>query len=67
MIVARVPRSYYRTLSLVSKSFRCMVVSPELYKVRSLLGLTETCLYRGSGLNKAQYKRPHTHNSTQQL
>lgn len=45
MIVARVPRSYYRTLSLVSKSFRCMVVSPELYKVRSLLGLTETCLY----------------------
>ncbi|KAJ0234001.1 F-box domain-containing protein [Hirschfeldia incana] len=45
MIVARVPRSYYRTLSLVSKSFRSMVVSPELYKVRSLLGLTETCLY----------------------
>ncbi|XP_009147184.2 F-box/kelch-repeat protein At5g38670-like [Brassica rapa] len=45
MIVARVPRSYYRTLSLVSTSFRCMVVSPELYKVRSLLGLTETCLY----------------------
>ncbi|KAH0881296.1 hypothetical protein HID58_068690 [Brassica napus] len=32
MIVARVPRSYYRTLSLVSKSFRSMVVSPELYK-----------------------------------
>ncbi|CDY29974.1 BnaC01g40340D [Brassica napus] len=45
MIVARVPVLYYRTLSLVSKSFRSMVASPELYKVRSLLGLTETCLY----------------------
>ncbi|CAN7007364.1 unnamed protein product [Brassica rapa subsp. trilocularis] len=45
MIVARVPILYYRTLSLVSKSFRSMVVSPELYKVRSVLGLTESCLY----------------------
>ncbi|XP_033136599.1 F-box/kelch-repeat protein At5g51250, partial [Brassica rapa] len=46
MIVARVPRVYYRTLSLVSKSFRSMVASPELYKVRSVLGLTErSCLY----------------------
>ena len=33
MVVARVPRVYYRTLSLVSKSFRSMVASPELYKV----------------------------------
>ncbi|KAG5382281.1 hypothetical protein IGI04_033751 [Brassica rapa subsp. trilocularis] len=32
MVVARVPRVYYRTLSLVSKSFRSMVASPELYK-----------------------------------
>ncbi|KAL0732096.1 hypothetical protein Bca4012_028190 [Brassica carinata] len=45
MIVARVPILYYRTLSLVSKSFRSMVVSPELYKVRSVLGLTESCVY----------------------
>ncbi|XP_013589500.1 PREDICTED: F-box/kelch-repeat protein At5g38670-like [Brassica oleracea var. oleracea] len=45
MIVARVPILYYRTLPLVSKSFRSMVASPELYKVRSILGLTETCLY----------------------
>ncbi|KAJ4878695.1 F-box/kelch-repeat protein [Raphanus sativus] len=45
MIVARVPILYYRNLSIVSKSFRSMVASPELYKVRSLLGLTESCLY----------------------
>ncbi|KAL0728801.1 hypothetical protein Bca4012_024894 [Brassica carinata] len=45
MIVARVPILYYRTLSLVSKSFLSMVASPELYKARSLLGLTESCLY----------------------
>ncbi|KAJ0243599.1 F-box domain-containing protein [Hirschfeldia incana] len=45
MIVARVPIVYYRNLSLVSKIFRSMVASPELYKVRSLLGLTESCLY----------------------
>ncbi|CAH8260149.1 unnamed protein product [Arabidopsis lyrata] len=44
-IVARVPRLYYPTLSLVSKSFRSLLASPELYKVRSLLGKTESCLY----------------------
>ncbi|KAG7576643.1 F-box domain [Arabidopsis thaliana x Arabidopsis arenosa] len=44
-IVARVPVLYYPTLSLVSKSFRSLIASPELYKVRSLLGRTESCLY----------------------
>ncbi|XP_010418844.1 PREDICTED: F-box/kelch-repeat protein At5g38670-like [Camelina sativa] len=44
-IVARVSRLYYPILSLVSKSFRSLVASPELYKVRSLLGTTESCLY----------------------
>ncbi|CAA7052458.1 unnamed protein product [Microthlaspi erraticum] len=43
--IARVSRLYYPTLSLVSKSFRSLVASPELYKVRSLLGRTESCLY----------------------
>ncbi|XP_033134805.1 F-box/kelch-repeat protein At4g39550 isoform X1 [Brassica rapa] len=43
--VARISRLYYPTLSLVSKSFRSLVSSPELYKTRSLLGFTETCLY----------------------
>ncbi|CAA7024578.1 unnamed protein product [Microthlaspi erraticum] len=44
-IVARVARRYYPTISLVSKSFRALVASPELYKRRSLLGCTEHCLY----------------------
>ncbi|ESQ49284.1 hypothetical protein EUTSA_v10022428mg [Eutrema salsugineum] len=43
--VARVPRLYYPTLSLVSKSFRSLIATPELYKARSLLGRTESCLY----------------------
>ncbi|ESQ56068.1 hypothetical protein EUTSA_v10027506mg, partial [Eutrema salsugineum] len=36
---------YYPTISLVSKSFRSLVASPELYTRRSLLGCTEHCLY----------------------
>lgn len=44
-IVARVPRLYHPTLSLVSKSFRSLLASPELYKVRSLIGNIESCLY----------------------
>ncbi|XP_010489786.2 PREDICTED: F-box/kelch-repeat protein At5g51250-like [Camelina sativa] len=44
-IVARVSRLYYPILSLVSKSFRSLVASPDLYKARSLLGTTESCLY----------------------
>ncbi|XP_010477754.1 PREDICTED: F-box/kelch-repeat protein At3g06570-like [Camelina sativa] len=44
-IIARVPREYYPTLSLVSKRFRALLVSPELYKARSLSNHTETCLY----------------------
>ncbi|CAH8259939.1 unnamed protein product [Arabidopsis lyrata] len=44
-IVARVSRLYYPTLSLVSKSFRSLLASPELYKARSLSGHTESCLY----------------------
>ncbi|CAH8387607.1 unnamed protein product [Eruca vesicaria subsp. sativa] len=44
-ILARVPRCYYPTLSLVSKHFRSLVVSPELYSRRSLLSCNENCLY----------------------
>ncbi|EOA18060.1 hypothetical protein CARUB_v10006506mg [Capsella rubella] len=43
--VARVSRLYYPTLSLVSKSFRSLLASPQLYKARSLLDRTESCLY----------------------
>ncbi|KAG7612597.1 F-box domain [Arabidopsis suecica] len=44
-IFARISRLYYPTLSLVSKSFRSLLASPDLYKARSLLGHTESCLY----------------------
>ncbi|KAG7594441.1 Kelch repeat type 1 [Arabidopsis thaliana x Arabidopsis arenosa] len=43
--IARVSRLYYPTLSLVSKSFRSLVASQELYKTRFLLGHAESCLY----------------------
>ncbi|EOA14405.1 hypothetical protein CARUB_v10027605mg [Capsella rubella] len=36
---------YYPNFSLVSKSFRSLVASPDLYKTRSLLNRTESCLY----------------------
>ncbi|CAH8278952.1 unnamed protein product [Arabidopsis lyrata] len=44
-ILARVSRSYHPNLSLVSKSFRSILASPELYQTRTLLGKTETFLY----------------------
>ncbi|KAJ4874115.1 F-box/kelch-repeat protein [Raphanus sativus] len=44
-IVARVPRSRYPTLSLVSKTFRKLIASPKLYKRRSHLGITEHRVY----------------------
>ncbi|CAN6990582.1 unnamed protein product, partial [Brassica rapa subsp. trilocularis] len=43
--IARLSRLYYPTLSLVSKSFRSLLSSPELYKARSLSSRTKTCLY----------------------
>ncbi|KAH0868066.1 hypothetical protein HID58_075088 [Brassica napus] len=42
---ARISRLYHPTLSLVSKIFSSFLASPELYKTRSLLGCTKTCLY----------------------
>ncbi|KAJ4905907.1 F-box/kelch-repeat protein [Raphanus sativus] len=44
-IVARVPRSHYPTLSLVSKKFRNLIASSKLYKRRSQLGITQHRLY----------------------
>ncbi|CAN8324273.1 unnamed protein product [Cochlearia groenlandica] len=43
--LSRVSRLYYPTLSLVSKRFRSLLASTELYKTRKLLGSTEACLY----------------------
>ncbi|CAN7010398.1 unnamed protein product, partial [Brassica rapa subsp. trilocularis] len=48
---ARISTLYYPSLSLVSKSFRSLLTSPELYKVRSLSDHTECCLYRTGILN----------------
>ncbi|XP_056861769.1 F-box/kelch-repeat protein At4g38940-like [Raphanus sativus] len=44
-IVARVPRSHYPTLSLVSKKFRNLIASSKLYKRRSQLGITQHRVY----------------------
>ncbi|KAG7544769.1 F-box domain [Arabidopsis suecica] len=43
--LARVPRSDYAYLSLASKCLRSIVVSPEIYDVRSLIGCTDSCIY----------------------
>ncbi|ESQ38121.1 hypothetical protein EUTSA_v10029197mg [Eutrema salsugineum] len=43
--IARISILYYPTLSLVSKSFRSILSSPELYRTRSRLNRTESCLY----------------------
>ncbi|KAL1207671.1 F-box/kelch-repeat protein [Cardamine amara subsp. amara] len=56
--IARVSRLYYPTLSLVSKSFRSFIASPDLYKARSLLDQTESCLY--VCLNIFAIKSPRT-------
>ncbi|CAH2060075.1 unnamed protein product [Thlaspi arvense] len=44
-ILARVSTFHYPILSLVSKHFRSLVESPEIYVRRSLLGCTEHFLY----------------------
>ncbi|KAL1190241.1 F-box/kelch-repeat protein [Cardamine amara subsp. amara] len=44
-IIARVPRCYYLTLSQVSRRFRSIVASSEIYTRRSFFGCTEQCLY----------------------
>ncbi|KAG7581184.1 Kelch repeat type 1 [Arabidopsis suecica] len=43
--LARISRLHYPTLSLVSKRFRSILASIELYQTRTHLGRTESCLY----------------------
>ncbi|KAL1193867.1 putative F-box/kelch-repeat protein [Cardamine amara subsp. amara] len=43
--LARVSKLYYPILSLVSKRFRSIIASTELYQTRIHLGCTESCLY----------------------
>ncbi|KAF2614490.1 hypothetical protein F2Q70_00009767 [Brassica cretica] len=60
---ARISTLYYPSLSLVSKSFRSLLTSPELYKVRSLSDQTECCLYilncRSNTWSEAPSMRDH--------
>ncbi|KAG7568499.1 Kelch repeat type 1 [Arabidopsis thaliana x Arabidopsis arenosa] len=44
-IVALIPRFHYPSLSLVSRAFRQVITSHELYLTRSSLGFTEPVLY----------------------
>ncbi|CAH8366449.1 unnamed protein product [Eruca vesicaria subsp. sativa] len=44
-ILARVSRWKYASLSLVSKSFHSLLSSKEIYRTRSQIGATETCIY----------------------
>ncbi|CAH8276066.1 unnamed protein product [Arabidopsis lyrata] len=44
-ILARISTSYYPTLSLVSKSFRWLILSEELDMERSYLGTRKQCVY----------------------
>ncbi|CAH8353556.1 unnamed protein product [Eruca vesicaria subsp. sativa] len=43
--LARISRMYYPTLSIISKNFRALLSSKELYAARSHVGSTEECLY----------------------
>ncbi|XP_019089495.1 PREDICTED: F-box/kelch-repeat protein At4g19870-like isoform X3 [Camelina sativa] len=43
--LARISRSYYPTLSIVSTTFRSILSSTELYEARAHLESTEQCLY----------------------
>ncbi|CAH8269849.1 unnamed protein product [Arabidopsis lyrata] len=52
--LARVSRFHYPTLSLVSKGFRSLIASRELYATRSRIGKTESFLYICLNLTKNQ-------------
>lgn len=43
--LARVPRCYYPLISIVSKAFKRLIASPEIYVQRSVLRCTERVLY----------------------
>ncbi|CAF1710821.1 unnamed protein product [Brassica oleracea] len=43
--LARISRMYYPTLSIISKSFRSLLSSKELYLARTHIGSTKQCLY----------------------
>jgi len=49
IIVALVRRYHYPKLSLISKAYRDLISSPELFQTRSRLGFTEPVLYTSIG------------------
>ncbi|ESQ53600.1 hypothetical protein EUTSA_v10026886mg [Eutrema salsugineum] len=55
--LARIPRSHYRSLLLVSKSFYYLLSSPEMYSARSQIGATVPCLYVCLWLPKPKSQR----------
>ncbi|KFK28620.1 hypothetical protein AALP_AA7G023100 [Arabis alpina] len=60
--LARIPRSYYPTLSIVCKSFRLLLSSTEIFRERSRLGTTEQCLYACITDNEHQFSQWFTDN-----
>ncbi|CAH8269852.1 unnamed protein product [Arabidopsis lyrata] len=50
--LARVSRTRYPTLSLVSKGFRSLIASPELEATRFSMGKTEDCIFVCLNLNQ---------------
>lgn len=44
-VLARISRFHHPTISLVSKRFRSLLVSPELDATRTVIGKTEKCIY----------------------
>ncbi|XP_019083155.1 PREDICTED: putative F-box/kelch-repeat protein At2g29780 [Camelina sativa] len=54
--VALVRRSHYPRLSLISRTFRCVISSPGLYQRRLQLGLTEPVLYASIRFPHVSYK-----------
>ncbi|ESQ46107.1 hypothetical protein EUTSA_v10000664mg [Eutrema salsugineum] len=53
-ILAHVPKRYYPTLSCVSKNFRYLVNSPEIHRIRSLLGKDSIFICFIDETNRAQ-------------
>ncbi|KAH0693626.1 F-box/kelch-repeat protein SKIP6-like [Solanum tuberosum] len=62
--LARVPRSHHPILSLVSKSWRCILSSTALYTTRSILRTTETFLYLNIRVNSTFHWYTLFHNLT---
>ncbi|CAA7013902.1 unnamed protein product [Microthlaspi erraticum] len=57
-ILARISRIHHPSLSLVSKSFRSLLSSPELDATRTLIGKPEDCIYL---YLKCHYVNPKRH------